>query len=147
MLFAHTLCAIKAQNYLNLVDFPNFNVVGELQISRPPKGQILNDSLPILTLRRLFPPNPDSSTLLIVCGRHDYSASMIARAVEDCDAHLLNLNILADTPDAESVAVAIRVGLRHAPSVIRSLARYGYEATEIDAEAVTGLHPSYQTAD
>lgn len=109
------------------------------------KDRFLNDTLPILTLRRLFPANPDSSTLLVICGRHDYSASIIARAVEDCDAHLLNLNILADTPDAESVAVAIRVGLRHAPSVIRSLARYGYEATEIDTEAVTGLRPSYET--
>ena len=41
----------------------------------------------------LYPPVADSSRLLVGCSREDYSASRIAHAVEDCDAHLLNLNV------------------------------------------------------
>lgn len=61
----------------------------------------------------------------------NYSASAIARAVEDCNAHLLNLNVTADGAipsgyDAGEVVVDLRVDMRHAMGVIRSLERYGY---------------------
>ncbi|GFI52668.1 hypothetical protein IMSAGC021_00974 [Muribaculaceae bacterium] len=49
------------------------------------------------TIERLFPKMEESSTLVLTCRRGDYSASRIARAVDDADAHLLNLNVTADS--------------------------------------------------
>ena len=60
----------------------------------------------------MFPPNHESCCVKVLCGRTDYSASRLARAVEDCDAHLLNLNILATSPSADMVVVLLRVGKR-----------------------------------
>lgn len=74
----------------------------------------------------LFPAVPDSSRILAGCRRSDYSASRVATAVEDCDAHLLNLNV-TDLGDEEMpVVFDLRVNLRNAESVARSLERYGY---------------------
>ncbi len=89
----------------------------------------------------LFPPIPESSRLIVGCRREDYSASRIAHAVEDCNAHLLNLNVTSfdthtakfnDDDDFEAsdakfpVVFDIRVSHRNAESIRRSLERYGY---------------------
>lgn len=82
---------------------------------------------------RLFPPVDESSMLLVACRRGDYSASRIARAVEDCDAHLLNLNVTSDTDSADSGIIAeLRISHRNPESVARSLERYGYEVVGTD---------------
>lgn len=87
--------------------------------------------LPAHSPQRLFPPQPESSELTVECPRIDYSASAIARAVEDADAHLLNLNITADTAAEGCVAVDIRVSHRNAGSVARSLERYGFRVIDM----------------
>lgn len=88
-----------------------------------------------LLLERLFPSRDDSSVLLVTCRPSDYSASVIARAVEDCDAHLLNLSVTSDTtPDGYAV-VFIRVSHRDPSSVARSLERYGYEVVSMHSDA------------
>jgi len=69
----------------------------------------------------------DVSELTVSCPRTHYSASAIARAVEDCDAHLLNLNVTADSHAAGNVVVELRFNHRSAGPVARSLERYGYE--------------------
>ena len=93
----------------------------------------------------LYPPMPDSARLLVGCRREDYSASRLAHAVEDCDAHLLNLNVTASgmewrpSPASESgdpkfpVIVDLRVSHRNADSIARSLERYGFTVLEADA--------------
>lgn len=84
-----------------------------------------------------FPPVEESSRLLVGCNREDYSALRIARAVEDCDAHLLNLNVTsmgAPAPDDSGdfadakfpVVFDLRVSNRNAAGIGRSLERYGY---------------------
>lgn len=84
---------------------------------------------------RLFPPVEDSCRLTMVCRREQYAASTVARAVEDCDAHLLNLNVTDQaTPDGE-IVVELRVGINNGESVARSLARYGYEVVKITHDA------------
>lgn len=102
-------------------------------------------SLPDIDLRRsparLFPLADDVSELTVVCRRNDYSASVIARAVEDCDSHLLNLNITSDpSPDGDSdaIVVELRVNRRDPAAVTRSLARYGYTVT--DTRLADGSH-------
>ena len=88
----------------------------------------------------LFPAVDESSRLLVGCRREDYSASRIAHAVEDCNAHLLNLNVTSfgekynynlndDDLGADAkfpVVFDIRVSHRNAESIGRSLERYGY---------------------
>lgn len=92
----------------------------------------------------LYPPVADSSRLLVGCRREDYSASRIARAVEDCNAHLLNLNVtsmggdndsderpgFADTDPKFPVVFNIRVSHRDTAGITRSLERYGYTVLE-----------------
>lgn len=81
---------------------------------------------------RLFPYLPDSSELTLRCHRSDFSASRIARAVEDCDAHLVNLNVTSVTPDdPDDLLVDIRINHRNSFAVARSLERYGFEVAEL----------------
>lgn len=87
----------------------------------------------------LFPPSADSSELTVMCRREDYSASVIARAVEDADAHLLNMNVTSEVPREGYVAVDLRISHRNAGAAASSLERYGLTVTAIhsgfDAEA------------
>lgn len=85
--------------------------------------------MPHRTIEELFPPMGDTCEIQIVCHPTDYSASRIARAVEDCDAHLLNLNVTSGWTERGEVVVALRVGLRNPDAVVRSLERYGYTVT------------------
>ena len=74
----------------------------------------------------VFPPGPEMSCLLVEVSPDDYLASVIARAVEDCDAHLLNLNVLEGMgEDGGRRVVVLRIDRRNAPAVARSLERYG----------------------
>lgn len=105
----------------------------------------------------LFPPVEHWSRLLVSCRRRDYSASALARAVEDCDAHLLNLNVTSGhrpaapaygydgdfMADADRVTVDIRVDLRDISALSRSLLRYGFEIIGADGSDV---HPDDSSA-
>lgn len=83
-------------------------------------------------LELLFPAVGESCELTIECRRSDYSASALARAVEDADAHLLNLNVTARPTSAyDRVAVDLRVSHRNGGSVARSLERYGFTVVEL----------------
>lgn len=82
---------------------------------------------------RLFPDVEDSTRLTVCCRRGDYSASRIARAVEDCDSHLLNLNVTVPPKSGSDalIYVDLRVNLCDPSAIARSLERYGYEVVEI----------------
>lgn len=82
----------------------------------------------------LFPPNPDSSRLLVGCSYGDFAASRIARAVEDCDARLLNLNVTGLDVPGSQLAVALRVSHRSPDRVARSLERYGYHVISLETD-------------
>lgn len=74
---------------------------------------------------------PDSVELTIGCSPADFSASRIARAIEDCDAHLINLNVTSTRRADGNLAVLIRAGLRNPDSAIRALERYGYHVEAV----------------
>lgn len=95
----------------------------------------------------------DWTRLLIGCRRDQYAASLVARAVEDCDAHLLNLNVTSPgalTGDGAPgdyaagdyaeypVQVELRVSHRNAESVTRSLERYGFTVLEAESSGDSG---------
>jgi len=86
-------------------------------------------------IETLFPHNPDSSRLLIGCSYDDFAASRIARAVEDCDARLLNLNVTGLDIEGSQLAVALRVNHRSPDRVARSLERYGYRVVALESGA------------
>lgn len=83
------------------------------------------------SVRRLFPENEESSEISICCYRGDYSASRIARAVEDADAHLLNLNLTSEVLPTGEIVADLRISHRSPDSVMRSLERYGYRVVEV----------------
>ena len=56
----------------------------------------------------------------------------MARAVEDCDAHLLNLNITSELTEEGHMVVELRVGMNNGESV----ARYGYEVVKIEHDSM-----------
>lgn len=82
-------------------------------------------------LSRLFPHVDDWSRLRVTCRAADYSAGAIVRAVEDSDAHVLNLNVTADSAPGLTVA-ELRINMRDPMTAVRSLERYGFSAEIID---------------
>ena len=79
---------------------------------------------------RRFPENPDASELVLAVMPEDYSASRIAGAVEDCNAHLLNLNVTRLLTERGQMIVDLRVNHSNSSSVSRSLERYGFEVLD-----------------
>lgn len=77
-------------------------------------------------LMHLMPPLPDAAELSVSCRPEQFSASAIARAVEDCNAHLLNMNVTSRRLADDSLVVALRINHRSAAAVGRSLERYGF---------------------
>ncbi len=90
-------------------------------------GGIITKDTIISTCAGLFPQLQESTELTIVCPAGHYSASSIAHAVEDADAHLLNLNVTQGTLPNSATTVEIRVNHSRGSMVARSLMRYGYE--------------------
>ena len=79
----------------------------------------------------LFPALPDSSLLLVGTGHDDFMASRIARAVEDADASLLNMNVMLAADSDNRHLVHLRVNHRDPERVAHSLERYGYNIIRI----------------
>ena len=71
---------------------------------------------------------------MIACRRDEYSASRICRAVEDADAHVLNLNVTTITAGIDEWVVELRIDHRNPLMVSRSLERYGYRVIGVDGE-------------
>lgn len=86
-------------------------------------------------LAQLMPPQPEAAELTVRCGRGDFLASAIARAVEDCDAHLINLNVTSGRHTDGSLLVHLRINRRNPESVARSLRRYGFDVVDGDARS------------
>ena len=94
-----------------------------------------SDAGPSSRLTHLMPYVHDSSMITVMCDPMQYSASTIARAIEDCDAHLLNLNVTADSEPGGRMAVELRIDHRNPARAIHSLERYGYEVAGADYQA------------
>ena len=99
--------------------------------------KFIGDALaPLDRYEAVMPLHPDSSEMLVAVDLRDYSASTVAKAVEDCDVQLLGLAVTAMTAPSGRAVVWLRVAARGTAGIERSLARYGYEtvyALEADA--------------
>lgn len=80
-----------------------------------------------------MPPRQEASVITVVCHPADFSASALARAVEDSNAHLVNLNVTGARRDDGRMTIELRTSLRNPDPTVRSLARYGFETIEAQA--------------
>lgn len=79
-------------------------------------------------LGRMIAPRDDSSVLVVESAPQDYSASLLARAVEDVDAHLVDL---ISHPSSDGMLhVTLRVRTTDPTQAVMSLERYGYRVLE-----------------
>lgn len=80
-------------------------------------------------LGRMIAPRYDCSTVVVECPASDYSASLIARAVEDADVHLMDL---LSVPSTEGkVRVTLRVRCDDPSAVAHSLERFGFPVVSV----------------
>lgn len=86
----------------------------------------------------LFPAVDESVELSVECRPDQFSASQLARAIEDCDAHLLNMNVTSKRSDDGMITVMLRAGIRNVALAISSLERYGYRVAYVHESDVVG---------
>lgn len=82
---------------------------------------------PQTRLEELMAASQDTVMIHLMCAASDYSASRLARAVEDVDVPLLALWTCPATDGY--IPVSIIVGASDSTAVRRSLERYGYQVT------------------
>lgn len=100
-------------------------------------GVIDSDSL-LEGMARMTSARDDASEIVVECLPHDYSASLLAHAVEDVDAHLLDM-LSAPTADG-NIRVTLRVRMRDPEAAIRSLERYDFRV--VDAHGIGEEYPA-----
>lgn len=79
-------------------------------------------------LGKMIAARDDCSTITVECRPEEYSASMLAHAVEDSDAHLVDL--ITTPQDDGTVQVTLRVRHNDPSAAIRSLERYEFHVVD-----------------
>ena len=69
----------------------------------------------------------------------DYSASAVARAVEDVDANLLDMLTSPDPADPARMRLTLKISHSDPAAVVRSLERYGYEVVSSDSASTADM--------
>lgn len=104
-------------------------------------GTIDRDSM-LEGIGRLISARNDCSTVVVECRPEDYSAGIIAHAVEESDAHLVDL---ISTPSAEgTVHVTLRVRACDPSAAICNLERRGLNV--ISSHSASGAGADSNTA-
>lgn len=88
---------------------------------------IIDQASMLEALGRMIAPRYDCSVIDVECSPSDYSASQLARAVEDADVHLVDL--LSAPGEDGSLRVTLRVRCEDPSPAVHSLERYGYNVT------------------
>lgn len=96
------------------------------------EGTVTESSL-LEAFGNMIAPRDDSSVVTVECPAADYSASSISHAVEDGDAHLVDL--LSRPGEDGSVRVTLRVRTLDPGNVCQNLERYGYHVVEAGGHA------------
>lgn len=78
-------------------------------------------------MQLLYPVSSDRAELLVAVAPDNYTASAIAHAVEDCNMHLINMNVTPVRTPMGHLVIALRVDGTNIDAVARSLQRYGFE--------------------
>lgn len=94
---------------------------------------IINETSLLEGIGRMIAPRDDCSVINVECQPSDYSASALAHAVEDSDAHLVDL-FSAPGPEGQ-LSITLRVRHSDPTAAVRSLERYGYHVVEAHSSA------------
>lgn len=90
-------------------------------------GSITSDSM-LEGLASLISQRDDSSLIVVECMPEDYSASLLAHAVEDADTHLVD--IWTNPTNDGKLRVTLRVRRSDPTAVVRSLERYDFNIVD-----------------
>lgn len=90
-------------------------------------GEISGSSL-LDGLGRMIAPRDDCSVVVMECRPEDYSASVIARSVEDTGSHLVDL--WSAPGEGGMLRVTLRIRTIDPSSVVRGLERHGFAIEE-----------------
>lgn len=77
---------------------------------------------------KMIAARDDCSVITVECSPEDYSASLLAHAVEDSDAHLVDL--LSVPGENGRMIVTLRVRHSDPTAAVRSLERYNFQVLE-----------------
>ena len=89
---------------------------------------VIDETSMLEGLGRMIAARDDCSTITVECRPEEYSASMLAHAVEDSDAHLVDL---ITTPQEDgNMQVTLRVRHNDPSAAIRSLERYEFRVVD-----------------
>ncbi|MDE7160882.1 MAG: hypothetical protein K2O24_08600 [Muribaculaceae bacterium] len=93
----------------------------------------IDEASMLTALGLMLAPRDDSSLITVACRPEDYSASLIAHAVEDAGVHLVDLWTV---PSEEGwLKVTLRVRCLDPSAVVRSLERYDFTVTDVHGGA------------
>lgn len=92
---------------------------------------IIDETSLLEGIGRMIAPRDDCSVITLECSPQEYSASVLAHAVEDSDAHLVDLM----TTPGENGQLTVTLRVRHTDptAAVRSLERYDFHV--IDAHS------------
>lgn len=89
---------------------------------------VITESSLLEGLGRMIAPRDDSSVITVECRPEDYSASLMAHAVEDAGAHMVDL--WSSPADDGMLRVTLRVRMTDPSAAVRSLERYDFRVVE-----------------
>ena len=125
-------------------DMPILDIIPRLLDSNKRELTVVEDDEPLGIIDqasllegigRLIAPRDDCSVITLECAPEDYSASALAHAVEDSDAHLVDL---FSTP-GENGQINVTLRVRHSDptAAVRSLERYDFHVLEAHSSGDT----------
>lgn len=96
---------------------------------------VIDQSSLLEGLGRMIAARDDCSVITVECRPEEYSASQLAHAVEDSEAHLVDL--LTSPSDNGNIIVTLRVRHHDPSAAVRSLERYDFRV--IDAHGAGSM--------
>ena len=110
---------------------PRLLDTGQRELSVMEDGQLIGiiDQTSLLEgIGRMIAARDDCSVITVECSPQDYSASVLAHAVEDTDAHLVDLF----TAPGENGNLLVTLRVRHSDptAAVRSLERYDFHVVD-----------------
>lgn len=128
----HLLSMRHVDSELSLLEvLPRLLDAPERMLSVSRQGETIGviDEVSLLEgLGRLIADRDDSSVIAVECDPAQYSASMLAHAVEDSNAHLVDL--ISHPGENGKLNVTLRVRSEDPTEAMRNLERYGYSVVE-----------------
>lgn len=109
-----------------------------------PLGIIDQQSL-LEGLGRMIAARDDCSVITVECRPEEYSASLLAHAIEDSDAQLVDL--LTAPADEGRMTVTLRVRHNDPSAAVRSLERYDFHVVGAHASGTSTLKDAELTAE